>query len=145
MSLLQNPDYFNEDFHRMIDRQTEEDYFGIKEFAEEIGKKMAVAITNSGQLLFLYRIRGEQTHFENGYSLRWTNKREPWRLDSGECSYLFQLPDSIMKQWLEHSRSELDMKRSALNCKASFLSNMVVYYMDNQPHIQMIFVERYKE
>ena len=116
----------------------------IEELADEVGRKMAVAITNSGQLLFLYRIRGGKTRFEDGYSLHWTDPLKPWRLDTGKCSYLFQLPDSIMKQWLEHSQSELDTKKTAINCKASFLSNMVVYYMDYQPRIQMISIDRYE-
>ena len=65
-------------------------------------------------------------------------------IDSGECSYLFQLPDSILKQWLEHASNELDTKKSAINCKASFFSNMVVYYVEHyQPRIHMISIDRY--
>lgn len=142
--LLQGSDLYRDQrgYHRTAYRQDVEVGPKIEELAEEVGRKMAVAITNSGQLLFLYRVNGEQTYFGDWYSLHWTDPQKPWRLDSGECSYLFQLPDCIMKQWLEHSQSELDTKRSAINCKASFLSNMVVYYMDYQPRIQMISINR---
>ena len=133
-----------EGFGRVANCENEEVDPNIVEFADKVGRNMAVAITNSGQLLFLYRVKGNRAHFKDWYSLHWTNPQEPWRLDSGECSYLFQLPDSIMKQWLEHSQSELDTKRSAINCKASFLSNMVVYHMDHRPRIQMISIDRYE-
>ena len=144
--LLQGPDVneIQRDYRRTAYRQDAEADTRIEELANEVGKKMAVAITNSGQLLFLYRIRGIRTHFKDLYSLHWTDIHKPWRLDSGECSYLFQLPDSILKQWLEHASNELDTKKSAINCKASFFSNMVVYYVEHyQPRIHMISIDRY--
>ena len=115
----------------------------IINFANEIGQHMAVAITGSGQLLFLYRESGEQNQFGELYSLHWSTPDRPWVLESGDCSYLFQLPKSIMKQWLENATNDLEMKREAINCKASFLSNMIVYYAEyGRPFVKMISIDR---
>ncbi len=113
--------------------------------ADRIGQRMAVAITNSGQMLFLYRTTGEQTHFSDYYSLHWYEPKLPWSLDTGEQTYFFQLPDNILKIWLENSKNELEMKKEAICCKASFLSNMVVYFTEcNRPVIKMISIDKYE-
>ena len=116
----------------------------IISFANEIGERMALAITGSGQLLFLYRMSGEQNQFDDYYSLHWSSPAHPWVLQSGDCSYLFQLPKSIMKQWLENATNDLEMKQEAINCKASYLSNMIVYYAEyGRPLVKMISIDRY--
>lgn len=115
------------------------------DLADRIGQRMAVAITNSGQMLFLYHKTEGQVCFDPYYSLRWRTPKEPWTLHSGNESYLFQLPESILKTWLGKSTNELDMKKEALHCKANFLSNMVVYYTEyGQPAIKMISIDRYQ-
>lgn len=117
----------------------------IISFSNEIGKRMAVAITGSGQLIFLYREFGEQNQFDDYYSLYWSSSSDPWVLRSGDESYKFQLPDSIMKQWLDNSSNDLEMKREAINCKANFLSNMIVYYSENgRPFVKMISIDKYE-
>lgn len=117
----------------------------VIQIADEVGKRMAVAITNSGQMLFLYRTVGEMNEFDDYYSLYWHNTTEPWILRSGENEYQFQLPESILNIWLNSSSSELETKVGALNCKASFFSNMVVYYsMYDRPTIKMISIDRYQ-
>ena len=117
----------------------------IVNFANEIGQHMALAITGSGQLLFLYRESGKQNQFGEFYSLHWSTPDRPWILKSGDCSYLFQLPKSIMKQWLENATNDLEMKREAINCKASFLSNMIVYYAEyGRPFVKMISIDKYE-
>ena len=115
----------------------------IINFANEIGKRMALAITESGQLLFLYREAGEQNQFDDYYSLHWSSPSQPWVLQSGNCSYFFQLPKNIMKQWLVNATNDLEMKREAINCKASYLSNMIVYYAEyGRPFVKMISIDR---
>lgn len=117
----------------------------IVAFFDEVGQHMAVAISNSGQMLFLYRITGSQTRFTDEYSLYWSEPSLPWELRSGEQTYLFQLPKGIMKIWLDNSTNELELKREALNCKASFLSNMIVYYTDlGRPVVKMISINKYE-
>lgn len=117
----------------------------IINFAYEIGQRMAVAITNSGQLLFLYRTVGNKTEFSNRYSLHWSESTLPWELRTGNQTYLFQLPDSIMRLWLDNASNDLEMKKEAINCKASFLSNMVVYYTEHSlPVIKMISIDKYE-
>ncbi len=117
----------------------------IVELAYRIGQRMALAITNTGQILFLYHEQGEEIKFADDYMLHWISPDQPWRLCSGEQSYLFQLPDNIMKQWLKNATDELNMKKEAVNCKATFLSNMVVYYTEHgRPVIRMISIDKYK-
>lgn len=110
---------------------------------ERIAERSAVAITGSGQMLFLYRA-SEETHvFADQYSLFWSDPDEPWWLYSGKAKYQFQLPEQILQIWLENSATELDQKISAINCKQQFLSNMVVYYSkDGKPKIKMISINR---
>ena len=130
----------HEQQHDYSEEITEEQ---IISFADEIGERMALAITGSGQLLFLYREAGEQNQFDDYYSLHWSSPNQPWVLQSGNCSYLFQLPKSIMKQWLVNATNDLEMKREAINCKASYLSNMIVYYAEyGRPFVKMISIDR---
>ena len=117
----------------------------IVELAYRIGRRMALAITNTGQILFLYHEQGEEIKFADDYMLHWISPDRPWCLSSGNQSYLFQLPDGIMKQWLKNATDELNMKKEAVNCKATFLSNMVVYYTEHgRPVIRMISIDKYE-
>lgn len=112
------------------------------EIANEIGSRMAIAITNSGQMLFLYRIGGTSNQFGSRYSLHWRTSDSPWVLRSEGQEYLFQLPDGIMHNWLENSSTELEKKRSAIDCKERSLSHMVVYYRkQGLPAIKMISID----
>lgn len=112
------------------------------EIANEIGSRMAIAITNSGQMLFLYRIGGTSNQFGSRYSLHWRTSDSPWVLRSEEQEYLFQLPDGIMHNWLENSSTELEKKWSAIDCKERSLSHMVVYYRkQGLPEIKMISID----
>ena len=114
----------------------------IINLAVEVGKPMAVAVTNSGQMLFLYCMTSEQIQFGDDYSLHWSEPELPWQLRSGSQIYFFQLPDSIMKRWLSHATDELQIKKEAIHCKEQFLSNMVVYYKYNErPVIKMISID----
>ena len=117
----------------------------INEIADEIGRSMAIAITNSGQLLFLYKIEGECVHFDDFFELHWRNPKNVWQLSSGDTKYVFQLPEDILKSWLSKSKDELEMRREAINYKATYFSNMVVYYTKNElPTIKMISINRQK-
>ena len=124
----------------MIDTENQ-----LLELADRIGQRMAVAITNSGQMLFLYHVTDGRINFNEYYSLHWVDPQKPWILRSGHEEYLFQLPESILKEWLNKSADELEMKREAINCKANLLSNMVVYYTEHgQPVIKMISIDRFQ-
>ena len=115
----------------------------INDLADNIGHRAAVAITNSGQLLFLYRLNGECNEFSDYYSLHWNEPECLWKLNTADQTYLFQLPDSIMKLWLDNSTNELEMKKEAINCKANFLSNMIIYYTEyGRPIIKMISIDK---
>ena len=111
--------------------------------AKEIGKRMAVAITSSGQMLFLSQETGKPIEFSKEYSLYWISPTLPWKMVTGNQSYLFQLPENIMKQWLENVKDSFDMKNEAIRCKETLLSNMVVYYMeDERCCIKMISINK---
>lgn len=115
----------------------------ITELADMVGRKTAIAITNTGQLLFLYRVQGDVNDFDDTYTLYWRSPERPWELESGGYIYTFQLPDSIMKGWLNNSTSDLEMKREAINLKTNFFSNMIVYYTrDGRADIKMISINR---
>lgn len=116
---------------------------GIIEAANQVGDRMAIAITSSGQMLFLYRTEGDSNRFEDEYSLHWESVDSPWILRSGNLEYLFQLPDSIMQSWLENTSTELDKKRSAINRKEQSFARMVVYYREHGlPAIKMISINQ---
>lgn len=109
--------------------------------ADAIGKEMAVAITSTGQMLFLYSLNKE-LFFDDFYTLHWSDKNSLWELRTGDNIYLFQLPDKIREAWL-HNLNGNDIIENAINCKAKYLSNMVVYYFqDYKPTIKMISINR---
>lgn len=76
----------------MIDTENQ-----LLELADRIGQRMAVAITNSGQMLFMYHVTDGRINFNEYYSLHWVDPQKPWILSSGREEYLFQLPESILK------------------------------------------------
>lgn len=119
--------------------------YKIINLAYELGKNMAVAITNSGQLLFLYRSKNEARikKFADKYTLHWIDKDNPWILNSDGVEYVFQLPDRIAKHWLDNANNDISLRKSAMNCKEEMLSNMVVYYkIRNKPTIKLISISK---
>ena len=120
-------------------------YVELRHMIDLIGERIAIAITNSGQMLFLYRVNNEINEFADDYSLHWIDRNSLWSLVSGNTEYQFQLPNSIMELWLKNSADELDIKRNAINCKAAFFSNMVIYYkLYGRPQIKMVSIDREK-
>ena len=118
----------------------------LRDVIYEIASKSAVAITNTGQMLFLYRISGGETDFDDTYSLYWNSPDEPWTLRSGQETYQFQLPKHILQHWLASSATDFERRINAINCKANFFSNMVVYYSDEygHPKLKMISINHYE-
>ena len=99
----------------------------VEAYADEIGRRMAVAITETGQMLFLYQNEEDkQVAFNEYYTLHWTNTKDLWELHSGENKYVFELPTMIRAAWLNQT-SNKSVKENAINCKAQYLSHMVVY------------------
>lgn len=132
-----NKDEFISYYH--IGKISEEE---IIRFANEIGQRIAVAVTNSGQLLFLYRITREENRFDGYYTLHWQDKKDAWILKSGDYIYLFQLPDNIMRNWIESAANDFELKREALNYKERMFSNMIVYYSEYyKPVVKMISID----
>lgn len=116
----------------------------ITRLADDIGQRTAIAITNTGQLLFLYRRRGDRNDFSDMYELYWRNQESPWELRSEEYSYEFQLPDNVMKEWLDNAKNDMELRRRALYYKTNFFSNMIVYYtQDGHARIKMISINRH--
>lgn len=112
-------------------------------FADEIRHQMAVAITNSGQMLFLFHEKSGDIKFDQDYSLHWKNPQEPWILKSGGEEYQFQLPTDILNNWLSGSLNEITMKLNAIHCKNDYMANMMVYFTDHgEPSIKMISIDK---
>ncbi len=147
---LKNQGGFNDPYGLHLNK----DYININEdntircvtdFADNIGKSMALAITNSGQLLFLYNIDKEPIKFGDSYSLYWTNDDKLWQLKTDNKTYVFQLPQAIADEWLYNVHSELELRKEAIRCKTQYLSSMVVYYAENfMPKIKMISIDKYE-
>lgn len=137
----------NRDMYRYSSSRCRGDatYDELCHMIDSISDRIAIAITNSGQMLFLYRINNEINQFADDYSLHWKDRSSLWSLVSGTTEYKFQLPNSIMELWLRNSSNEIDMKRNAIDCKATFFSNMVVYYKHcGRAQIKMISIDKYK-
>lgn len=117
------------------------DFIGL---VDKISKRMALAITLDGQMLFLYKDNDEKLEFENeDYRLYWNDDTTYWKFECGIETFLFQLPDKIKEFWLSNSKNELETKISAINCKADFLSSLVVYYTEySLPRIKMINIDK---
>lgn len=115
----------------------------IIQYADSIKEKNAVAITTSGQILFLYREVGRKNLFSGEYKLLWISPQLSWKLIVGGSQYGFQLPDVILKQWINNMSSDFERKREALNIKEKYMSNMIVYYAeDDKPSIGMISIDQ---
>lgn len=114
------------------------------QLADTVARRMAVAITNSGQLLFLYSAWDGRINFGNEFFLHWRANTSYWELVSDENRYIFQLPEHIAGQWLNNVANDFELRKQAINCKEEFFSNMVVYYNKNgQPKIKMISIDQY--
>lgn len=75
----------------------------------------------------------------------WIHPKLLWKLTSGGNQYIFQLPESIGKQWLDNVTNEFELRKEAINCKERLLSSMIVYYLENgYPAIKMISIDRSK-
>ena len=117
----------------------------ITNLADDIGNRMALAITNSGQFLFLYKMDNEPIKFGDFYSLYWTNEEKLWQLRSDDETYAFQLPQAISDEWLNNVHNDLELRKEAIRCKYQYLSSMVVYYINNfMPKIKMISIDKYE-
>lgn len=117
----------------------------VTDFADNIGRNMALAITNSGQLLFLYNIDKESIKFGDFYSLYWTSDEKLWQLRTNNNTYVFQLPQVIADEWIYNTHSELELRKEAIRCKSQYLSSMVVYYVENyMPKIKMISIDKHE-
>ena len=109
-------------------------------YIEIMVENFAVAITNTGQLLFLY---GENMRFYDTYTLSWDTIDSLWCLRTGDNQFVFELPLILKEHWLSKSLNMLEIKENAINMKNAELSSMVVYYKDNGiTKIKMISIDR---
>lgn len=107
------PNYQQSDYIQAYD-------YDIERYADEIGRNMAVAITETGQMLFLYKNHTyNQITFEDYYTLHWRNIKKLWELRSGNYSYLFELPTKIRDAWLNQSINK-NVKENAINFKTQY-------------------------
>ena len=126
----------------------------VIEVIDSIAKRSAVAITDSGQILFLYKSQEDNAgcyalddipQFRGReYYLTWEDKDKPWKLHIGNEVFRFQLPKETFIKWLTDSSDEKELKINAINCKMNAFSRMVVYYSENgiMPMIKMVSIMR---
>ena len=106
----------------------------------EMVHNFAVAVTNTGQLLFLY---GQNMEFDDCYTLTWNFESSLWKLETGNNNFIFELPMSVKENWISHSLNELELRKNAISVKYNELSNMVVYYKHyGMPKIKMISIDK---
>lgn len=137
------------DFKEVLHSISENEFWNEEEkqeeiirYADSISEKNAVAITNSGQILFLHREVGRENDFSGEYRLVWVSPQLSWKMGVGGCQYGFQLPDVILKQWINNMSTDLERKREAISIKEKYMSNMIVYYAKNgKPSIGMISID----
>ena len=130
-------------FYNRVENIVEEESCLIQKF-DEIGKNMALAITDYGQMLFLYHCGTGNIHFpESKCSITYEAGRELWKLSSGNEQYCFQLPKTVMESWLRGFIDELSEKQKEKDYNGSLHSNMVVYFRNNElPEIKKISIAK---
>ena len=58
---------------------------------------------------------------------------------------LFSVTGKYYGQWLANLTNEFEMRKEAINCKEEYLSNMLVYYKENEkPAVSMISINQHK-
>ena len=104
------------------------------------GRHTALAVTGSGQMILLYEVQGGIVRFSDSYILRWSNSDRHWLLDSGGHVYFIQLPEDIMKDWLKSAVEEFSVREDASSHSKCLLSNLVIYYAeeDGRPAFRMV-------
>ena len=131
---------YSQDRHASFYKVEDEE---IESIIHRIASRCAIAITNLGQMIFLYQQFGEHVIFSDRYFLRWTSVKDPWTLVTDGAEYQFQLPEYILKKWIDSSVTELDKRINAINYKANFMSHLVVYYCEcSMPQMKMISINR---
>ena len=141
LKILESPnDYYLEKSQQTVERQ-------IDALLSQIGKRLALAVTNSGQILLLFNSLSEIGEDDDykfcQYKLLWQDKNSPWEMVIGNSHYLFQLPDELFKSWVANSSSEFDLRKNAMQLKYEDFSSMMMYYSINgQPHTKMISIDK---
>lgn len=131
---------FERDITRILHLDT---YYLLQKRFDEIAERMAIAMLDDGQILFLYSLDEYVEFDENYYTLYWNNNHEYWLLQCGERRYAFQLPKKIREEWLKTSIDDLAKRENALNCKQEYLSHIVVYYNQNGlSKIKMLSIDK---
>ena len=97
------------------------------EYIKGICRGMAVAVTSTGQLLFLHNPEGTLSFTDETYSFRWDIKGGPWTLICADVEYRFYLPQLMTLNWLTEESGE----EKALEANINTMSRMVVYYREN--------------
>lgn len=107
----------------------------IIRYADSISEKMLW----QSQILGKYYFSIERWE----YRLLWISPKLSWKMSVGGCLYDFQLPDVILKQWINNMSTDLERRREAISLKEKFMSNMIVYYSQNgKPSIGMISIDK---
>lgn len=105
-------------------------------FLEEINSllcHLCVGITNSGAILFLYKVSNmPKGEYNDGYELRWDSSHKYWFLRGyhDDNQYVFELPEVLIDEW-SNAAENMDKRDVALNLKERMMSNIVLYKTEN--------------
>lgn len=101
----------------------------FKSRVDTISKRTAVAISNSGEILMLFRINEDVNNFEDEFTMHWASEdKRLWSIKSGDTKYIFTLPNEVLKNWLDKSINDIELKANALAMKGNDFAMLTVYY-----------------
>ncbi len=110
---------------------------------DSISSKLALAVTNTGQLLLLYKRDGDINLKGDKYEIHYNQLDKPWILRVGKEEYEFQLPNYMIYDWINKNKDEIKMRKNIYNDKMTLMSNMAVYYIDDgYPRIKLLSINK---
>ena len=107
----------------------------IADFVLDICKGMAVAVTNTGQFLFLYSKEDTVSFPKNTYDIKWADDNKTLILLFDKKQYVVNFPSIMVNHWIEN---EVEVSHFT----SDNMSRMVAYYKEKgSPKIEVLKIE----
>lgn len=108
----------------------------VLDYISDLCKGMALAITNTGQLVFLYNSEKRIRFPSDKCDISSTKKGESWMLKCSKEEYFFSLPEQIKEHWInEENKSDIIIDDDRI------VTRMVAFFRKNgQPQIKMLSI-----
>lgn len=123
----------------------------INFFEHEIfSNRIEVGITNTGDILFLYKMSNDDLQkinnqiYEDGFSIHWNNFNSYWYLRDRNEGYIFQLPEALKQKWIEYSNvPEQNIYSGAITLKEKSIAKIIKYYIeDGKQNIKILHLSK---